>query len=204
MAAKIVVDKLVLGMCQTNCYMLHRDGDARTVVVDPADKGQEIFNHLTQKGLKVEGVILTHGHFDHILGCKDLINAVNASKEGEKALVHACEKEKNVLNDPRLNLSSSFGKACTVDADVYLKDGEEFTLAGITFRVIWTPGHTEGSCCYYCEPDGTVMDEVEEDDMDCTVDCLISLLREKLGDHFNDVMRRELSDKRNEMRRRRR
>ena len=68
--------------------------------------------------------------------------------------------------------------------------------------------YDDGQLCYIvkdvCEPDGTVMDEVEEDDMDCTVDCLISLLREKLGDHFNDVMRRELSDKRNEMRRRRR
>jgi len=153
---KLIVDSIVLGMCQTNTYFLHLEGSTNTIIVDPADEGTKIHNYLKKNGLKPVGIILTHGHFDHILGVKDLVQATEKD-EGVKLLVHACEKEKNVLNDARMNLSGSFCSPYTIDADVYLKDGEVFSIADMTFRVIWTPGHTEGSCCFYFENEGVLI-----------------------------------------------
>ena len=65
-------------------------------------------------------------------------------------LVYACEQEQAVLADPDKNLSVQFqGGGLHLKADMLLKDGETFEAAGYTFQMLHTPGHTEGSCCYY-------------------------------------------------------
>ena len=155
--SKLCVGSMVLSICSTNCYIIYHEGDNRVIVVDPADHGDRIYAALQQKGFKVQAVLLTHGHFDHIWGCKKLLDALNASGEEPKVLMYACEKEKALLGDAGMNVSEQAGRACTVDADVYLKDGETKTIADMTFRVIWTPGHTEGSCCFYFEEDGVLI-----------------------------------------------
>ncbi len=150
------IGRMVLGVCQTNCYYVYKEGvtDAEglcpALVVDPADKGEQIFSSLKQKGFAVRGILLTHGHVDHILGVKAL-------KELSQAKVYACETESNLLQDMRLNLSAMFQLPCKVTADVLLKDGEVCTVDGMTFQMIATPGHTEGSCCYYFEEGGLLI-----------------------------------------------
>ena len=141
---KIELGCYVIGMVQTNFYYLHREGEKETIVFDPADYGREIYEELTRKGLEIKAIFLTHGHFDHILG-------VAALREASGAPVYASELERDLLADPDLNTSSQLRRACTLEADHYLKDGEKVTEAGITMRMISTPGHTEGSCCYYIE-----------------------------------------------------
>ena len=142
--SKIVIGCYMIGMVQTNFYFLHREGGTETIVFDPADYGKEIYEELSKKGLEIKAIFLTHGHFDHILGLKAL-------KEACGAPVYASALERDVLEDPELNTSISFGRSCTVKADHYLIDGESVTVAGITLKMISTPGHTEGSCCYYIE-----------------------------------------------------
>ncbi len=95
---------------------------------------------------------MTHGHFDHIWGCKELCRAANG-----EAKVYACAAERELLSDAHKNVSEQAGRACTLQADVYVNDGEEITLAGISFKVIATPGHTEGGCCYYFEEAGILV-----------------------------------------------
>ncbi len=143
----IKIGRMVLGMCQTNCYFLYREDSRECIVVDPADHGANIYKALTDNGFQVSGIFLTHGHFDHIWGAKEL-------KEFSGAKLYALEAEKELLTDARKNVSSQVGRAYTVDADDYLKDGEEITLADMTFQVIATPGHTAGGCCYYFEEAG--------------------------------------------------
>jgi glyoxylase-like metal-dependent hydrolase (beta-lactamase superfamily II) len=143
----IKIGRMVLGMCQTNCYFLYREGGSECIVVDPADYGANIYKALTGNGFRVSGIFLTHGHFDHIWGAKEL-------KELSGAKLYALEEERELLQDARKNVSSQVGRAYTVDADVYLKDGEEITLADMTFQVIATPGHTAGGCCYYFKEAG--------------------------------------------------
>ena len=64
--AEIKIGRMVLGVCQTNCYFLYRDGEHEAIVVDPADRGANIYGALQKNGFRVAGILLTHGHFDHI------------------------------------------------------------------------------------------------------------------------------------------
>lgn len=157
---EIKIGRMVLGSCSTNTYFLYREGENKAVVIDPADMGERIYAALFKNDLKVEGILLTHGHFDHILGIKALKGAVNRERK-EKGMepirVYALNEEKQVLESPELNLSEMSGRVCTVEADEYLRDGQEFTLAGMTFRVIATPGHTVGGCCFYLEEAGILI-----------------------------------------------
>ena len=147
--AEIKVNCFVVGMVQTNFYFLYREGSSETVVFDPADMGDRLYEELTKRGLEVKAIMLTHAHFDHIMG-------LDALKKRTGAPVYACIHEKRLCESHKLNQSGSIGRPCTVEVDHYLEDGEEVTLADITMRTIFTPGHTEGSCAYYIE-DGHIL-----------------------------------------------
>ena len=170
--ADIKIGRMVLGMCQTNCYFVYRTGKPEAIVIDPADNGERIADALERNGFKVAGILLTHGHFDHIWGVEALVEAVNAKAQENaddkndmnraglddtRVKVYAGEEEREVLSDPRKNVSKSMHRPCTLEADVYVKDGDEITIAGITCKVIATPGHTAGGICYYFEEGGFVI-----------------------------------------------
>lgn len=157
---EIKIGRMVLGVCRTNCYFLYRDGGQEAIVVDPADQGNNIYSALQKNGFRVAGILLTHGHFDHIWGLDALRDAANAAAEADglpavKAYAH--EDERALLKDVHMNVSEQAGRACSTYADVYVKDGQEITLAGMTCKVIATPGHTAGGCCYYFEENGILV-----------------------------------------------
>ena len=155
--AEVKIGRMVMGAYQTNCYFLYRGDSKDVIVIDPGDQGREIYNNMRKHGFVVGAILLTHGHFDHIWGLDDLRNIVNAAAEsdGEPPVrVYACEGERELLKNTRLNVSEQTGRPCSTYADVYLHDGDVLTLAGITLRVIATPGHTAGGCCYYVEEAG--------------------------------------------------
>lgn len=142
MAVKI--GRICLGMYQTNCYFLYNEGSKDCVVIDPADSGEYLYDKLNDNGFSVKAIMLTHGHFDHIYGVKAL-----QKKSGAK--VYAGAKEVDVLKNERYNCSVSVGRIERIEPDVFLTDNEVIELAGIKIKVIHTPGHTEGSVCYYAE-----------------------------------------------------
>ena len=143
---ELKIGRIVMGMCQTNCYFVYEEGKDRVLLFDSADKGSYIYSALKDKGFTVGAILLTHGHFDHIWGVEEI-------RELSGAKVYAYEKEKELCEDASLNVSKGAGRACVVKADQYVKDGGEITEAGITCRLLATPGHTSGSCCYYFEAD---------------------------------------------------
>lgn len=158
--AEIRIGRMVLGVCQTNTYFVYREGQKDAICIDPADKGEQIFEALERSGFCVRAVFLTHGHFDHILGCEGLLRAANerAADRGEEPVkLYACEQERVLLGDSRKNVSAQVSRPCTCDADVYVRDGEIIEAAGMTCRLIATPGHTEGGCCYYFEEAGLLV-----------------------------------------------
>lgn len=160
MNKEIKIGRMVLGSCQTNCYFLYREDGQECIVVDPADQGSRIYGALQKNGFQVAGILLTHGHFDHIWGLDALRDAVNAAAESEgrePVKVYASEDERALLKSADLNISEQAGRACTTYADEYVKDGQEITLAGMSCRVITTPGHTAGSCCYYFQEAGILI-----------------------------------------------
>lgn len=163
--SEVKIGRMVLGVCQTNCYFLYREGAQECIVVDPADKGAGIYDTLRRNGFRVAGILLTHGHFDHIWGVEGLRDAANAAAASEEAdsdgvgavQVYAHEGERELLRDARKNVSEQAGRPCVVSADVYVKKGDEISLAGMTCKVIATPGHTAGGCCYYFEEAGFLL-----------------------------------------------
>ncbi len=136
------LNTLVLGIVQTNCYILSNVSTKEAIVFDPGDQAEIIEQYLSNHGLTCVGILLTHGHFDHIMAVDGLVKRTGAK-------VHALEQEKQLLEDPQLNASARVHRPCSVTADMFLKDQETFTLAGFQIRVIHTPGHTAGGACYY-------------------------------------------------------
>lgn len=132
-----------VGQIGTNCYILFLESQKEAVIVDPGAQGGYLVEKCKELGVTPKAIFLTHGHFDHILGIDEVKRWYPDIK------IYAGEHEKNTLMDPSVNLSGGFGgSGYTVLADVWLKDGEQVTVAGIDFKVIHTPGHTTGSVCF--------------------------------------------------------
>ncbi|HPU63310.1 MAG TPA: MBL fold metallo-hydrolase [Mobilitalea sp.] len=146
---KIIIKTMVLGMVQTNCYIVRARDSKEAVVIDPADRAEKIYSYLNENDLVCKRILLTHGHFDHITAAEKL-------KEFTGADIYACEEEAALLNDPKLNASAHFGSEISLEPDFFLKDKEEFEAAGLTWQVIYTPGHTEGGACYYLKEESTL------------------------------------------------
>ena len=145
------IQTYTLGGVGTHCYFLINEDTKEALVADPADRAEFISEKLESQGLKLRGLLLTHGHGDHIM-------AVPALREKYGAPLLASEGEAELLADPGKNLSTSlFGKPVSLTADRLLKDGELVELAGLRLKVFLTPGHTPGGCCYYSEEDGILL-----------------------------------------------
>lgn len=139
----------VLGMCATNTYYVYDDETKRGLIVDPADSPDTIIAKADSLLMIPEAILITHGHFDHVL-------AMNKVREHYGIKVYAGLTEKQVLHDMAMNLTSSFGMGQIFDADIYLKDGEEFETAGYHIKAIEVPGHTIGGMCYYFDKQGVL------------------------------------------------
>lgn len=145
-----VLERLLVGPVMTNCYIMYSREKDCAVVVDPGHGGRKIADHLKNKGLGLSAVLLTHGHFDHISGVDELRGAFPDAD----VPVYAYVKEKEICESPELNLSQEMDAPVTVHGVTYLEDGSENEFFGCKCRLIATPGHTIGSCCYYFEEKG--------------------------------------------------
>ncbi len=128
------VVKLVNGPLETNTYLLILGDWA--LVVDPAS--EEVSQEVKKRGLRVEAVINTHGHFDHIAGNAFLLPAP----------IYIHELDAEMLVSPEKNLSSTFfSSVISPPASQTLKEGGIFSFGPFKVEVIHTPGHTPGSVC---------------------------------------------------------
>ncbi|MDO4338164.1 MAG: MBL fold metallo-hydrolase [Eubacteriales bacterium] len=142
---KLELQRCVLGTVFTNCYLVKNKETGELLIIDPADAPDKIFRKVSEMNGTPVGILLTHGHFDHIL-------AVDAVKEKYGLKVYACEQEQEMLRDPSLNISRN----CSIKPDVLLKDLDVFEAAGFSIQMLHTPGHTPGSCCYYLKDEGVL------------------------------------------------
>lgn len=137
------IRNLYRGSWLSNCYLVSEGSDA--VVIDPSSSAEEIAAILTEAGLTLRGILLTHGHFDHILSLDTLRDATGAC-----AYLHRGDGV----------FPADSGKSCYLGflgrdirhrhPEVLLEGGEVLTFGALTFQVIHTPGHTSGCVCYRC------------------------------------------------------
>jgi glyoxylase-like metal-dependent hydrolase (beta-lactamase superfamily II) len=138
------VDKLSLGPMGTNCYVVRSDASVQeAVVVDPSGEATELRLTLAGLGATCTAILVTHGHWDHLLGVADLA-------EGTGAPVHMPAGERTLLESPeRFTPSGVVVRPYT--PDVLLEGGETLELAGVSFDVVSVPGHSPAHLAYYSD-----------------------------------------------------
>lgn len=131
---------ITVGGFAANCYVVHKDG--RGIIIDPGADAKAIMAITDQQGLKVEAIINTHGHFDHI-------GANGAIKRAFDAPLYIHRGDEPCLKDAKVNLSLWAGVETVTSppADYLLSGGELLELAGLRVEVLHTPGHSPGSIC---------------------------------------------------------
>ncbi|HEU0337379.1 MAG TPA: MBL fold metallo-hydrolase [Gaiellaceae bacterium] len=140
----LVVEQLALGPIGTNCYLVRSErGATEAVVVDPSGDAAEIRLRLAGMSARCTGVLVTHGHWDHLVAVADLA-------EGAGAPVWMAEGERRLLEDP----GPFTPPGVTVRAhtpDTLLRGGEAVEVAGIAFEVLSVPGHSPAHLAYHAD-----------------------------------------------------
>ncbi|MBO5841595.1 MAG: MBL fold metallo-hydrolase [Clostridia bacterium] len=137
------------GSYNSNCYILVHGGEA--VVIDPSASAKSILSRVEQEGAALKGILLTHGHFDHIVSIDTLRRACQVP-----LMIH--KEDAEMLEDGVKNaFSLFFGQDISYKpAERHLENGDKISLGGMDIEVVHLPGHSKGSVCYYSPGERTM------------------------------------------------
>ena len=145
----MTIQTLQVGPIMTNCYLLC-DEDAKVcALIDPGDDAARVEKLVEQSGCALRYILLTHGHFDHMMGIDKFLKEFQVP-------VYVHEDDSDIMTDPKLNLSATYTAGYTFANAQTVHDGQILKAAGYEFQVIHTPGHTRGGCCYYVKEENVL------------------------------------------------
>jgi glyoxylase-like metal-dependent hydrolase (beta-lactamase superfamily II) len=146
------VRSFTVGMVQENCYIVSNpaapageDGRRPAVIVDPGDEPERLLEAIDALGVRIEAILVTHCHFDHIGAVAPVARATGAP-------VYCPEIERPVLADVMSWVPPGFGPFESYEADRTVSGGESITLADLDIKTIFTPGHSPGHVTYAIAP----------------------------------------------------
>ena len=137
------IHTLTLGNYQTNTYIVHDSESTSCAIIDPGFAAQRILKKVSELGLTVDAVLLTHGHFDHVGAVEEIVEATGCRLWMREADWSQFPNPVNAHFFPIAN--------CDFTEVWFCEDGETIRAGGLTFTAMETPGHTWGSVCYLCE-----------------------------------------------------
>jgi hydroxyacylglutathione hydrolase len=144
------VRMFTVGMVAENSYIFRRDDSDRALIIDPGDEPEKLLGAIEQLGVTLEGILLTHTHFDHVGAVAPVARATGAE-------VWVPEIEKGVLADINAFVPwPGFGPFEDYDAEHTVAGGEKLELAGFEIDVLFTPGHSPGHVTFSI-PDEAVL-----------------------------------------------
>ncbi len=140
----MILKLLPLGSFQTNCYLVGSEATKEGIVIDPGSDPPVILDQVRQLGLKINLIVNTHGHVDHVLAIESIKRTFDA-----KFAIH--EDELPILEQAPAAHATWFGKPSNPipKPDILLKDGDIIEVGDVKLRVIHTPGHSPGGICLY-------------------------------------------------------
>lgn len=145
----MIIETFPVGIIDTNCYVVTDENSGESLVIDPGDMSAELESVLDGKNIKY--ILLTHGHYDHILaaaGLKQKTGAPVAIGKEDADCLHDDDLSRAGLHFPLLQQK--------INADILLSDGSKLYFGGKKINVIHTPGHTPGGVCYIFEDERVI------------------------------------------------
>jgi hydroxyacylglutathione hydrolase len=145
------VRMFTVGMVAENSYIFRRDDSDRALIIDPGDEPEKLLGAIEQLGVTLEGILLTHTHFDHVGAVAPVARATGAE-------VWVPEIEKGVLADINAFVPwPGFGPFEDYDAEHTVAGGEKLELAGFEIDVLFTPGHSPGHVTFSIPDEATLL-----------------------------------------------
>ncbi len=140
-----------------NAYIMYNENDEGFLVDPGYSLNNGLIDHIKKLNKNIKAILITHGHYDHIYALKDVLEFYKDAK------VYILRDEFEFLSDPSLNLSNVVEDDLKIETISFvpqnielLNDGDEINVAGFNIKVIATPFHTKGSCCYYLEKEKAI------------------------------------------------
>ena len=140
--AKAEIRRIVMDMVEENCYIVYKDG--RGLIIDPGEGFEKIQKAVEELGVKIEAILLTHAHFDHIM-------SLDECRKYYKVPVYISPYERDWLSNPDFNGSTMFRlrrAPMTEAAEFEFEENKKYELAGMSFTVLPTPGHSPGGVSF--------------------------------------------------------
>lgn len=141
----MIIKRLAVGPLEANVYIVGDEETKRAIIVDPGDEPDRILDEVKSLNLKVESVICTHAHFDHVGAAGDI-----KKETGAKILLHKSDLETYALTKDQAALWG-YSVDDLPEPDDFVEEGDEIKVGTLSFKVLHTPGHSRGGICLYGE-----------------------------------------------------
>ena len=141
----MIIKPVIVGWLRTNCYIVGDEATKTCAIIDPGQKADQILAAVNELGYEVKLILLTHGHYDHVMAVPQIVKAT-----GAKVYIH--KKDQWLLECDEVLRYGTRAEGYTVPhIDGFLEDGQTIPLGSLNFKVLHTPGHTAGCCVFLCE-----------------------------------------------------